>query len=177
MGYDETPAIPRDPSSNLGNEAFPSSLAKNASAELHRNDEPAHLDISATVQARQSAVDSRPLNLATPTADYQQLLLVLAEEYVSAAHGIGYLAAFYRRHHDLHQYYNYIAMGLSCVEASLTQFRLAPEGEAHLTLHYCNMVFQETFNQAEVDKWLSKAVSPSRTSRGPRSLIWSDTFM
>jgi hypothetical protein len=93
--------------------------------------------------------------------DYQQLLLLLAEDYIEAAHGIGSLVAFYRRNEDLKQYYTLMATGLRCIEASLTQFRLAPQAEASLVLQYCNLMFQETENYDEVDKWLSKAVGTS----------------
>lgn len=95
----------------------------------------------------------------TPPIDYQQLLLLLAEDFINAAHGMGSLVAFYRRHEDLRQYYMLTATALRCIELSLTQFRLAPQPEAQLVLQYCNLMFLETENCEEVDKWLSKAVS------------------
>ena len=102
--------------------------------------------------------------LSAPTAppvDYQQLLLLLAEDYINAAHGMGSLVAFYRRKEDTDHYYKLMATGLSCLETSLTRFRLAPAVEAQLALQYCNLVFKETENYDEVDKWLSKTVCPS----------------
>lgn len=94
-----------------------------------------------------------------PPVDYQQLLLLLAEDFINAAHGMGSLVAFYRRNEDLRQYYMLTATALRCIELSLTQFRLAPQPEAQLVLQYCNLVFLETENCEEVDKWLSKTVS------------------
>lgn len=96
--------------------------------------------------------------------DYQQLLLVLAEDYINAAHGMSSLIAFYRRSEDVQQYHTFVATGLSCLEASLTQFRLAPAAEAQLVLQYCNLVFKETENYDEVDKWLSKTVRDCSSS-------------
>ena len=94
----------------------------------------------------------------TPPVDYHQLLLLLAEDYINAAHGMGSLVAFYRRSEDLKQYYTLVATGLSCMEAALTQYSLPPQPHARLVLQYCNMVFKETENHDEVDKWLSKTV-------------------
>lgn len=70
----------------------------------------------------------RPLNgsavssgagLRPPPVDYQLLLLSLAEDYFTAAHGEGSLVALRRRHSDTQAYYKLIATGLGCLEAVL----------------------------------------------------------
>ena len=113
--------------------------------------------------------------------DYQQLLLLLAEDYINAAHGMGSLVALYRRSEDVQQYYKLIATGLSCLEASLTEFRLRPQVEAPLILQYCTLVFQETDNYDEMDRWLSKAVSSMTATRAGCWLLatgcWSSLTM
>jgi len=113
---------------------------------------------SEPMQLTPGAVAKMPGAEQEPPIDYQQLLLLLAEDYINAAHGLGSLVTFYRRTEELQQYYQLMAMGLSCLEASLTQFRLAPQAEAQLVLEYCNLVFKETDNHDEVDKWTSKTV-------------------
>jgi hypothetical protein len=120
-------------------------------------------------------VTKRSAPPTAPPVDYQQLLLLLAEDYINAAHGMGSLVAFYRRTEDLKQYYTLMATGLSCIEASLTQFRLAPQAEASLVLQYCNIVFHETENYDEVDKWLSKAVGAPSLANPSALLTGEDT--
>jgi hypothetical protein len=116
-----------------------------------------HPSVSTAPSMSNVTTHDRVASSAAPV-DYQQLLLAIAEDYIAAAHGFGYLAALYRRQDDLNQYHSYVAAGLSCIETSLTQFHLDPHAEAHLTLRYCNLLFQETLNDADVDKWISKAV-------------------
>lgn len=72
--------------------------------------------------------NSKPLNgsavssgagLRPPPVDYQLLLLSLAEDYLTAAHGEGSLVALRRRRSDSQAYYKMIATGLGCLEAAL----------------------------------------------------------
>jgi hypothetical protein len=72
--------------------------------------------------------NSKPLNgsvvssgagLRPPPVDYQLLLLSLAEDYFTAAHGESSFVALNRRHSDTQAYYKLIATGLGCLEAVL----------------------------------------------------------
>lgn len=119
----------------------------------------------------------KPAPPAPPPVDYQQLLLVLAEDYINAAHGMGSLVAFYRRAEDLKQYYDLMATGLGCIEASLREFRLLPQMEAFLTLQYANLLFQETENYDEVERWLSKAVGETMHVKSSSVLIAADSLV
>jgi hypothetical protein len=70
-------------------------------------------------EAPRPAVKTEALRPAEPAAEYDLLLLSLAEEYITAAHSIGPMVALYRRSEDLDQYYQLVAMGMSCMEAVL----------------------------------------------------------
>ncbi|KIV98980.1 uncharacterized protein PV09_09306 [Verruconis gallopava] len=94
----------------------------------------------------------------TQPLDYQQILLLLAEDYINAAHDMSSYVAYYRRNDDIKEYHILLAIGLRCLEASLVQFRLAPRVEALIVLQYTNLMLRETRNYEEVDKWLSKTI-------------------
>jgi hypothetical protein len=76
--------------------------------------------------------DPRP---PEPVIEYDLLLLSLAEEYINAAHSLGPTVALYRRSEDMDQYYQLVAMGMSCMEAVLKVSRpvLCPNQECGLT--------------------------------------------
>lgn len=61
----------------------------------------------------------QPVKPAEPTPDYHQLLLALADDYISAAHGMASRVAFHKREDDLEEYYKLIATGLGCMESAL----------------------------------------------------------
>ena len=112
---------------------------------------------SADVQNGKKSMQS-----TSPPVDLQQLLLLLAEDYINDAHSMGSLVALYRRAEDMDMYNKRIATGLRCIEASLLNYRLLPRSEAFLILQYTNLLFQETENYVEVEKWLGKGVSKCR---------------
>lgn len=61
----------------------------------------------------------QPVKPAEPTPDYHQLLLALADDYISAAHGMASRVAFHKREDDLEEYHKLIATGLGCMESAL----------------------------------------------------------
>ncbi|QDS77045.1 hypothetical protein FKW77_006753 [Venturia effusa] len=96
---------------------------------------------------------------AEPPPDYHQLLLALADEYISAAHGMASRVAFHNREEEVDEYHRLIATGLGCMESALLNFRLLPRDEALLTLQYANLLFSETLNYDLAEEKLSKAIA------------------
>ena len=96
---------------------------------------------------------------ASPSLDYQLLLLSLAEEYFAAAYGLGSMADIVRRETKMQEYYKLIATGLGCLEAVLRNFKLAPETEAVVRLRYATVLHEETENTMEAEESLSKGMS------------------
>ena len=96
---------------------------------------------------------------ATPSLDYQLLLLSLAEEYFAAAYGHGSMADIVRRETEMEEYYKLIATGLGCLEAVLRHCKLVPEREAVVRLHYATVLYEETENTMEAEEALSKGIS------------------
>ncbi|KAE9978952.1 hypothetical protein EG328_001160 [Venturia inaequalis] len=101
----------------------------------------------------------KPTKSAEPPPDYHQLLLALADEYISAAHGMASRVAFHKRDDDFDEYHRLIATGLGCMESALVNFRLLPRDEALLTLQYANLLFNETENYDVAEEKLSKAIA------------------
>ena len=105
---------------------------------------------------RQSLPQSAP---AAPPLDYQLLLLSLAEEYFTAAHGHGSTADIVHRETEMQNYYKLIATGLGCLEAVLKRYTLVPEREAVVRLRYATVLYEETENLMEAEEALSKGIS------------------
>lgn len=114
-----------------------------------------------------------PISTVTPTAspnaappvDYQLLLLSLAEEYISAAHGMGSIASLAQREADLEQYYKLMSTALRCLESVLKHFRLHPRAEATLRLRYASLLNDETDNNMEAETVLSKGITLCQRNR------------
>ena len=68
--------------------------------------------LSGLVQSPSATSPSLPI-------DYQLLLLSLAEDYFSAAHGGGAIIALWKRQSDIQAYHKLIATGLGCLEIAL----------------------------------------------------------
>lgn len=66
-----------------------------------------------------SGADVPRSNPSLPSVDYQLLLLSLAEEYFTAAHGGELLDAIHSGEMESQAYYKLIATGLGCLEALL----------------------------------------------------------
>ncbi len=97
-------------------------------------------------------VKSQPLD--TPI-----LLIVLAEEYLAAAHKIGPSVARTMVDGVVDEYQKLIATGLGCFEASFKKaMRLAPRLEAKVRLRYASVLFEETENYMEAETALSQGI-------------------
>ena len=92
-------------------------------------------------------------------ADQRQLLMSLAEEYLSEAHRYGPVLDLLSREHDLEEYYKLITTGLGCLEAVLKHFKLSPESEARTRLRYATILYEETENVMEAEESLSKGIA------------------
>ncbi|KAK2764903.1 hypothetical protein FQN54_008600 [Arachnomyces sp. PD_36] len=101
----------------------------------------------------QSAEDA-----AKRAAEYQIILLSLAEEYFDAAHSQGTGTALGWKEADMEEYYKLVATGLGCLEAVLKNWRLQPRREALVRLQYARILFEETENDSEAEAALSKGI-------------------
>ena len=101
-------------------------------------------------------VESRPL---VQPLDYQQLLLSMAEEYLTAAYRYGAISDLHARQADRQEYYKLITTGLGCLEALLKHYKLKPEVEANVRWRYSTILYEETENTMEAEESLSKGIS------------------
>lgn len=114
---------------------------------------------------RRSTLQSVSIPTKTPTptpqahVNQQHVLLSLAEDYINAAHEIGFMAATGMEEIDQKRYYKLLATGLTCMEALLKKFKLAPRQEAILRLRYASLLFAETDNYRVAEEALSKGVA------------------
>lgn len=100
-----------------------------------------------------------------PPVDFQLLLMSLADEYITAARGMGSLAALMKRDADLQQYHKLMATGMGCLDAILRKFRLQPRPEASLQLRYATLLYEETNNDTEIGHTLSKGILLAERNR------------
>ncbi|KAF2097469.1 hypothetical protein NA57DRAFT_77726 [Rhizodiscina lignyota] len=98
----------------------------------------------------------QPPKPASPPVDLQQLLLSLADEYISTARGMGPMVALMKQDTRLQEYYKLIAMGMRCMDAVLRKYRLEPRAEASLRLRYATLLFEETNNNLDAEEVLNK---------------------
>ncbi|KAL9610314.1 MAG: hypothetical protein Q9167_004976 [Letrouitia subvulpina] len=94
-----------------------------------------------------------------PPIDYQVLLISLADEYFTAAHARGSVAALAQQEAETHTYYKLVATGLGCLEAVLKHFRLQPLVEVNVRLRYAMILYEETENSIQAEEALSKGVA------------------
>lgn len=104
----------------------------------------------------------KPASQPQEPVDYHLLLLSLAEECLNAARGMAPLVALLRRKEDVEQYYRLMATAMGSMEAVLVKFRLAPRSEGLLTLRYTSLLYEETDNSMELEKYLRRGVSLKR---------------
>jgi Cohesin loading factor len=102
---------------------------------------------------------SKPVSQPQEPVNYYLLLLSLAEECLEAARGMASTVALLRSEQDVEQYYRLMATAMGSMESILKTFRLAPRPEALLTLHYASLLYEETDNATELERYLRKGVS------------------
>jgi Cohesin loading factor len=103
--------------------------------------------------AKVNAEDPRP---AMEEFDYCLLLLTLADEYLEAARTLA---------HDSPEYYKMVATALGCLESILNNFRLQPFKEAHVSLRYAQVLYDETENNDEIETVLTKSIELCERNR------------
>ena len=118
---------------------------------------PAPLLVAHTSNGYPGSHKMPPAPYQTPL-DYQLLLLSLAEEYFTAAHGFGSLADIASRENEMQSYYKMMATGLGCLEAVLKHFKMQPDREAMVRLRYSTILFEETENALEAEEALNKGI-------------------
>ena len=97
--------------------------------------------------------------LQAPSMDHCLLLLLLAEEYLTAAYNQGSRSDILWWETEMQEYYDLIATGLGCLEAVLSKHKLQPEIEARVRLRYATILFEETENVMEAEEALSKGIA------------------
>ncbi|KAK7888144.1 hypothetical protein LTR67_009021 [Exophiala xenobiotica] len=90
-----------------------------------------------------------PVQPYEPEPDYPSVLCVLADDYLDAA----------RKKEGLtEEYYTLIATAVGCLEAVLNNFKLPPLKEAQVSLHYAQILYEETENYDEAETRLTKSI-------------------
>lgn len=98
--------------------------------------------------------------------DYQLLLLGMADQYISKAHGMSTYLARNPQEADVDQYFGLISAGLGCIESVLKNWKFPdPKVEARLQLQYANLLLEETDNDAELQDLLTKGVTLCQRNR------------
>ncbi|KAK3077933.1 hypothetical protein LTS18_008874, partial [Coniosporium uncinatum] len=108
---------------------------------------------------------TKPQSSSAPTVDYQQLLLALADDYISQAHALGPRLAVSQDEKMLQKYYKLLSTGIGCLDAILKKYRLHPRQEAQIRLRYATLLFEETDNDVEAETVLSKGVQVAERNR------------
>ena len=90
--------------------------------------------------------------------EYPQLLLALAEEYLTVSYDAKTQGALARGDARMEDYYHQVSTALRCMEVVLTRYRLPPVREAHLRLRYAKILIAETENDLEAETALSKGI-------------------
>ncbi|KAF2633217.1 hypothetical protein BU25DRAFT_380409 [Macroventuria anomochaeta] len=92
-------------------------------------------------------------------ADLSVMLLSAADEYITAARGMGSIIARQKKNGDVQQYYKLMSTAMGCMDAVLRKYNMQPRDEAKLRLRYASLLIEETDNTAEIDEILSKGIS------------------
>jgi hypothetical protein len=114
-----------------------------------------------------------PVPSRTPAAgpresaiDLQPVLLGLADQYVSKAHGMSSYLARNPQEADIDQYYRLISAGLGCMESVLKNWKFPdPKVEARLQLRYANLLLEETENDGELQDLLTRGIALCERNR------------
>jgi hypothetical protein len=115
-----------------------------------------------------SSVPSRtPVPLPRESAiDLQPVLLGLADQYISKAHGMSSYLARSPQEADVDQYYSLISAGLGCMESVLKNWKFPePKIEARLQLRYANLLLEETENDGELQDLLTRGIALCERNR------------
>ncbi|KAF2810880.1 uncharacterized protein BDZ99DRAFT_441490 [Mytilinidion resinicola] len=88
--------------------------------------------------------------------DYNPLLLLLAEEYIEAAHGMGPTVSL--THQDQETYYKLMSTGMGCMDAVLLNYKLHPATEGQIRLRFATLLHNETNNDAKTDQVLNHGI-------------------
>ncbi|KEQ77112.1 hypothetical protein M436DRAFT_37349 [Aureobasidium namibiae CBS 147.97] len=98
--------------------------------------------------------------------DLQPVLLGLADQYVSKAHGMSSYLARNPQEVDVDQYYSLMSAGLGCMESVLKNWKFPdPKIEARLQLRYANLLLEETENDGELQDLLTRGVALCERNR------------
>jgi hypothetical protein len=109
-------------------------------------------DVPAPNVPRQHAdtkVEVRIPPRAIEELDYGLLLLALADEYLESARSVTTSSP---------EYFKLVATALGCLESVLNNFRLQPLKEAHVSLRYAQILFDETENNDDIENILTKSI-------------------
>lgn len=87
------------------------------------------------------------------------MLLSAADEYITAARGIGSRIARDRREVDVLQYHKLMSTALGCIDTVLKNFNMLPRDEAKLRLRYASLLIDETDNTEDIEEVLSKQIN------------------
>ncbi|KAG9670798.1 hypothetical protein KCU99_g5938, partial [Aureobasidium melanogenum] len=121
-----------------------------------------------SLQKAPTPVPSRtPAPLPRESAiDLQPVLLGLADQYISKAHGMSSYLARAPQEADIDQYYSLISAGLSCMESVLNNWKFSdPKAEARLQLRYASLLLEETENDGELQDLLTKGIALCERNR------------
>ncbi|KAI4763290.1 hypothetical protein E4T52_04674 [Aureobasidium sp. EXF-3400] len=121
-----------------------------------------------TSQNPPNPVPSRtPVALPRESAiDLQPVLLGLADQYISKAHGMSPYLARNPQEADIDQYYRLISAGLGCMESVLKNWKFPdPKVEARLQLRYANLLLEETENDGELQDLLTRGIALCERNR------------
>ncbi|KAF2155872.1 hypothetical protein K461DRAFT_290851 [Myriangium duriaei CBS 260.36] len=106
--------------------------------------------------------DDAPAN----DVDYQQLLLSLADQYISAARSMSSDLTRSRLSTDLSKYHELMTSGLTCLDSAVNNWKISdPRGEAHLRLQYATLLLEETDNDDTALAVLSKGITVCERSK------------
>ncbi|KAK1813198.1 hypothetical protein LTR12_012452 [Friedmanniomyces endolithicus] len=102
-----------------------------------------------------------------PTADYQAVLLSLADEYVMAAHQMSSALAASDFDKDLvERYHQLVSTALGCLESVLKNFRqMDARKEARIRLRLASLLHEETENSEQAGELLSKGIALCERNR------------
>ncbi|KAF2491864.1 hypothetical protein BU16DRAFT_530287 [Lophium mytilinum] len=118
-----------------------------------------HPQVVITTPSRSVSVTSTtPRASPSPNGatDYNPLLLLLAEEYIEAAHGMGPTVSL--THQDQETYYKLMSTGMGCMEAVLKNYKLHPAVEGQIRLRFATLLHNETNNDTEADTILNHGI-------------------
>jgi hypothetical protein len=92
--------------------------------------------------------------------ELSDLLLSAADEYITAARGMGSLFTRERKEADVRQYYKLMSTAMGCMDTVLRDFNMPPRDEAKLRLRYAALMIEETdIEEADVSSRIEEILS------------------